>query len=331
MIKNIFIKRLAIILITIILGGLMIATPAYLNSEMTINHYLSTILMISSFVLVSWSLNITFSVYFIQAVKSIWWKWTFSTICLILVFSAFHSITRHFFFRMAFPDLLLFRVLVITLVNTVVFSFNMMAEINDTNLKIEDENTQLKISWLKIELEQLKNQTNPHFLFNALSSLKFLISVNPQITERYLIKLSEFLRVSIRENKDLVSLDKELYLCSNYIYLQKMHFQEGLIYETKIDQNSQNNRIPFFALQMLVENALKHNIVSLVNPLNIRVEVNGNILEVSNNIQALLLPQSSSKTGLQNLNERMKILTGQPIIITEDQQFFKVQFALLNP
>jgi LytS/YehU family sensor histidine kinase len=69
----------------------------------------------------------------------------------------------------------------------------------------------------------------------------------------------------------------------------------------------------------------------LINPLNIRVEVKGNLLEVSNNIQALLSPKSSAKTGLQNLNERMKILTGQPIIITEDEQFFKVQFALLNP
>jgi len=146
-----------------------------------------------------------------------------------------------------------------------------------------------------------------------------------------LIKLSEFLRVSIRENKDLVSLDNELYLCSNYIYLQKMHFQESIIYETKIDPNSLNDRIPFFALQMLVENALKHNIVSLANPLNIRVEVKGNKLEVINNIQALLSQQISSKTGLLNLNERMKILTGQPIIITEDQHYFKVQLTLLRP
>jgi len=331
MIKNILIKRLSIILITTIAGGFMIATPIYLNSGMTINQYLLTILMLSSFVMVSWSLNITFSVYFIQAIKSIWWKWLFSTICLILFINSFHSITRYFFIHMAFPDMWLFRVLVITLLNTVVFSFNMMADIQETKLKIEDENTQLKISWLKIELEQLRNQTNPHFLFNALSSLKFLISVNPQITERYLIKLSEFLRVSIRENKDLVSLDKELYLCSNYIYLQKMHFQEGLVYETKIDQNFQNNRIPFFAVQMLVENALKHNIVSLVNPLKILVEVKGNLLEVSNNIQPPLSPQTSSNTGLQNLNERMKMLTGHPIIVTNDQQFFKVQFQLLHP
>lgn len=309
----------------------MIATPVYLNTEMTINHYLLMIVMISSFVLVSWTLNITFSVYFFQEIKSIWWKWLFGTICLILLITAFHSITRYFFIRMVFPDMLVFRAIVITLFNTVIFSFNMMAEINEIKLRIEDENTQLKISWLKIELEQLKNQTNPHFLFNALSSLKFLISVNPQITESYLIKLSEFLRVSIRENKELVSLDKELYLCSNYIYLQKMHFQEGIIYETKIDPNSLNDRIPFFALQMLVENALKHNIVSLANPLNIRVEVKGNKLEVTNNIQALLSQHKSSKTGLHNLNERMKFLTGQPIIITEDQHFFKVQLTLLSP
>lgn len=330
MIKNIFIKRLSIILITSIVGGFMIATSLFLNSEMTINHFLLVILMISSFAMVSWSLNITFSVYFIQPIKSLWWKWLASTICLILLMTSFHSTTQYLF-RMAFRDVWFFRMLSMTFINTIIFSINMMFDINETKLRIEDENNQLKISWLKVELEQLKNQTNPHFLFNALSSLKSLISLNPQISERYLIKLSEFLRVSIRENKDLVSLDNELYLCSNYIYLQKMHFQESIIYETKIDPNSLNDRIPFFALQMLVENALKHNIVSLANPLNIRVEVKGNKLEVINNIQALLSQQISSKTGLLNLNERMKILTGQPIIITEDQHYFKVQLTLLRP
>lgn len=330
MIKNIFIKRLSIILITSIVGGFMIAISLFLNSEMTINHFLLVILMISSFAMVSWSLNITFSVYFIQPIKSLWWKWLASTICLILLMTSFHSTTQYLF-SMPFRNVWFFRMLSMTFINTIIFSINMMFDINETKLRIEDENNQLKISWLKIELEQLKNQTNPHFLFNALSSLKSLISLNPQISERYLIKLSEFLRVSIRENKDLVSLDNELYLCSNYIYLQKMHFQESIIYETKIDPNSLNDRIPFFALQMLVENALKHNIVSLANPLNIRVEVKGNKLEVINNIQALLSQQISSKTGLLNLNERMKILTGQPIIITEDQHYFKVQLTLLRP
>jgi LytS/YehU family sensor histidine kinase len=175
----------------------------------------------------------------------------------------------------------------------------------------------------------LKTHINPHFLFNALASLKSLIRINPQIAESYLMKLSEFLRASISQTNDLISLQDELQLCNEYIDLQKIRFQEGLIYETDIDPNSLHNKIPFFALQSLIENALKHNIVSLINPLTIRVEVKGNQLTIINNIQALLTQVTSSNTGLSNLNERMKIQTGQRIFIDKNQHHFKVQLTLL--
>jgi len=171
----------------------------------------------------------------------------------------------------------------------------------ETKLHLEEENNQLKVSRLQTELSYLKNQINPHFLFNALASLKSL-RVNPQIAESYLMKLSEFLRVSIGQTVDLISLQEELLLCKDYIDLQKIRFQDGLIYETEIDPNSLQNRIPFFALQSLIENSLKHNIVSLINPLTIRVEVKGNQLTIINNIQALFTEVASSNTGLHNLN-----------------------------
>jgi LytS/YehU family sensor histidine kinase len=175
----------------------------------------------------------------------------------------------------------------------------------------------------------LKNQINPHFLFNALASLKYLIRVNPQIAESYLMKLSEFLRGSIIQTDDLIPLQDELSLCNDYIDLQKIRFEDGLIYETEIDPNTLHSKILFFALQSLIENALKHNIVSLMNPLTIRVEVKGNHLTIINNIQALFTEVASSNTGLHNLNERMKIQTGQPIFIDKNQHYFKVQLTLL--
>jgi LytS/YehU family sensor histidine kinase len=91
----------------------------------------------------------------------------------------------------------------------------------DTKLQLEDENNKLIINSLRSELTYLKNQINPHFLFNALSSLKSLIRVNPQIAESYLMKLSEFLRASISQTYDLISLKDELFICKNYIDLQK--------------------------------------------------------------------------------------------------------------
>jgi LytS/YehU family sensor histidine kinase len=223
-----------------------------------------------------------------------------------------------------------FRVINVTGINTFIFTNNMWLNTFDTKLQLEDENNQLKINRLQTELEHLKNKINPHFLFNALSSLKSLMRVNPQIAESYLMKLSEFLRASISQTNDLVSLQDELFFCNDYIDLQKMRFQDGLIYETEIDPNSLQNSIPFFGLQSLIENSLKHNIVSLMNPLTIRVEVKGNQLTIINNIQTLLTEEASSKTGLHSLNERMKIQTGQPIVIDQNQHYFKVQLTLLK-
>lgn len=233
-------------------------------------------------------------------------------------------------FMIPIQNLWLFRALGLTFFNSISFVLNTLTDTLESKLQLEIENSQLKINRLQKELAQLKNQLNPHFLFNALSSLKSLIRADPQIAESYLMKLSEFLRVSIGQTNDVVSLQDELFLCNDYIDLQKMRFQDGLIYETEIDPNSLHKSIPFFALQSLIENSLKHNVVSLMNPLTIRVEVKGNNLTIINNIQALLTEEASSKTGLQNLNERMKIQTGQPIVIDKNQHYFKVQLTLLS-
>ena len=278
--------------------------------------------------LISWTLNITFSVFFIQSLKSPLWKWLVSTICLFIYVSSLYLISKDFFIIRT-PNFHYVRLLNVTSINTVIFAINMWLNTFDNKLQLEDENNQLKINRLQAELSNLKNQINPHFLFNALASLKSLMRVNPQIAESYLMKLSEFLRASISQTTDSISLQDELLLCKDYIDLQKIRFQDGLIYETEIDPNSLHYKIPFFALQSLIENSLKHNIVSLMNPLTIRVEVKGNHLTIINNIQALLTEVASSNTGLHNLNERMKIQSGQPIIIEKNQHYFKVQLTLI--
>ena len=328
-IKNIILKRLPIILITSQVFGVMTIMPLFLKTELTTRNFLLILLMNISFTIISWVLNITFSVFFIQPLKSMWWKWLASTLCIILLMSLLHPITQNLF-TIAIKNVWLFRALGLSFMNAIIFVTNTLIGTVETKKHLEGEINQLRINRLRTELAHLKNQINPHFLFNALSSLKSLMIVNPQIAENYLIKLSEFLRVSIGQTNDLVSLEDELFNCNDYIDLQKMRFQEGLIYETKIDPNALQHRIPFFALQSLIENALKHNVVSLMNPLTIRVEVKGIYLTIINNIQAFLTEETSSKTGLQNLNERMKILTGQPIVIDKNQDFFKVQLTLLK-
>ena len=300
-IKNLILKRLPIILITSVGIGLMILTPVVLTTDTTINRYFSVFSIFFILGVISWITNIVFSVFFIQSLRSYLWKWLASTICLVLCLYLSHLIFENLFIIKT-PSFWYFRMLAVICFNTAIFTINMLINSFETKFHLEEENNQLKVSRLQTELSYLKNQINPHFLFNALASLKSLIRVNPQIAESYLMKLSEFLRASISQTDDLISLQEELLLCKDYIDLQKIRFQDGLIYETDIDPNSLHNKIPFFALQSLIENSLKHNIVSLINPLTIRVEVKGNQLTIINNIQALFTEVASSNTGLHNLN-----------------------------
>lgn len=322
-------KRLPIILLTTPLIGLMIATPIFLSTGTPISHLPLVAFVIGIFSTVSWLLNILFSKYFPAQIKFLFWKWLASTILLVSLVSILQPLIYNLVsFRTEYVWLI--RAVNVTAINTIIFIINMLIETRETKQRLENENNQLKISQLEAQLAQLKNQINPHFLFNALSSLKSLMRRNPTTAENYLMKLSEFLRISISQNKDLVSLKDELQLCNDYIDLQKIRFQEGLIFETYIDKSSLNDKIPFFALQSLLENALKHNSLDAANPLKIRIEVKNTNVLVSNNIQEKFSMQTNSQTGLNNLNERLKIHTGEPMIITKDAQFFKVQLKLIK-
>lgn len=328
--KEIVKKRAKIILLTIPAIGLMIATPIFLSTGGSPTSKLPwVVLMISVLSLLSWFINIVFSIYFSSKIGVLFWKWLISTLLMIAAVSLLHFITIDVF-SLPTQYIWLIRIVNITAVNTIIFIINMLIDTLETKLQLEEENNRLKISQLEAQLAQLKNQINPHFLFNALSSLKSLMRRNPQTAESYLMKLSEFLRVSISKNEDLVALKDELQLCNDYIDLQKIRFQAGLIYETDIDSNSLCYKVPFFALQSLLENAIKHNSIDSAKPLKIRIEVKNDKVLVINNIQLKSSLQSSSQTGLHNLNQRLKIYVEEPMIVTKDEHFFKVQLKLIK-
>jgi LytS/YehU family sensor histidine kinase len=248
---------------------------------------------------------------------------------MITLVSSLNSLTT-LIITLHAPYFWLIRSVNITAVNTIIFIINILIDTRETAVSLENENNQLKISQLESQLAQLKNQINPHFLFNALSSLKSLMKRNPENAEKYLIKLSEFLRVSITKNQDLVFLKEELQLCNDYIDLQQMRFGEGLHYQIDIQEDLQNAKIPFFALQSLLENAIKHNTVSVNSPLNINVLIVNQQVIVSNNFQPKFALQAASQTGLKNLDTRMKIYTGEGILISENEETFSVSLKLLK-
>ncbi|MFN7116019.1 MAG: sensor histidine kinase [Saprospiraceae bacterium] len=193
----------------------------------------------------------------------------------------------------------------------------------------EMEIRNLKVSNLEAQKQMLLQQLQPHFLFNALSTLKSLIRENPNEAEHYTLKLSDFLRYSVQAPAhDLVSLAEELQFTQDYIALQKMRFGEALQYHIDLPDIILAKKIPVYALQTLVENAIKHNAFTEKKPLFIKIQWEEERLKISNNkLFKQLVPESG--TGLNNLNQRYKILMNKEIEIINNKNEFMVYINLL--
>ena len=210
------------------------------------------------------------------------------------------------------------------------FFSRFMAETEKKN-EILIENEQLKHENLLVQLTSLKNQLNPHFLFNSLNTLSWLINEDKAKSQRYLQKLSQVLRYSLSmQEQSLVSLKEELALVENYIYLLKMRFGDNLNVTTKVESPA-SFQIPPLSLQLLLENAIKHNVISSANPLEVSIELQltDKTIWISNSLQ--LKPNSEGTgIGLANLNQRFKLLTNNEIEIKQNETSFCVILPLIS-
>jgi two-component system LytT family sensor kinase len=192
--------------------------------------------------------------------------------------------------------------------------------------RIRLENAELKVANLRAQHEKLKHQLQPHFLFNSLNALKTLIKRDPNQAERYLVKLAEFLRFSLRHTEQqFVSLEEELRFSTTYLEMQKTRFRESLLYTIEVPLEVPSRAmIPAFSLQLLVENAIKHNVLTVEEPLHIVVRyVEGKGLIVENNLQARAA-EPGTGLGLKNLSQRYRLLTQEDIEVVREGHTFRV-------
>jgi two-component system, LytTR family, sensor kinase len=189
--------------------------------------------------------------------------------------------------------------------------------------KLEREKSQ-------VQFDNLKNQLNPHFLFNALTSLNSLIFEDQALASQFLQQLSKVYRY-VLQNKDktMVSLETELSFIQHYVSLLQTRFKEFLIIDFEIQEESKSRAIVPVTLQILIENALKHNIVDRAKPLTIHIRSDGEYVEVSNNLQEKKNVESSNQQGLENLRTLYRFLTSKPLIIERDGQRFMVKVPLI--
>ncbi len=184
------------------------------------------------------------------------------------------------------------------------------------------------------QLEALRNQANPHFLFNSLNVLSSLVHSDPEKAEEFINQFASVYRYVLNfQEKNIVTLKEELDFLNSYLFLQKNRFKEGLIIDIDIDKENEEYFVLPFSLQFMVENAIKHNIVSKELPLNISVKILESKICVINNIQLRDKQDEdeSTGTGLKNLKQRYFLLANIVPEYEEKDGEFIVSIPLLKP
>ena len=199
------------------------------------------------------------------------------------------------------------------------------------NKQHETENEQLRNAYTKAQLELLKEELNPHFLFNALSSLSAVVSENPERAQQYIAHLAKIFRYTLsRQEKNMVSLKDELAIFQSFAALQKLRLEDNIRISVQIPDDLLQAKLPYMSLQPLLENAVKHNSATHEKPLQVSITADMEFLKIENNIQPLLFTEESTSTGLANLNERFMILMKKPVVIIQSDAFFTVKLPLQN-
>jgi len=181
-----------------------------------------------------------------------------------------------------------------------------------------------------VQFENLKQQLNPHFLFNSLTSLRSLIRVDQKTATHFLDGLSKTYRYLLKSGEaELVTLEDELNFVQTFIELQKTRFKEGLQVNVNVEAGCYGKYIVPVTLQNLIENAIKHNTTSVEEPLIIDIYNDNDYIAVRNNLQRYRIVETSNKKGLISMKTLYGYLTDKPIIIEEDEKYFTVKIPLL--
>lgn len=188
----------------------------------------------------------------------------------------------------------------------------------------------LQKDYAEMRLQVLKSQINPHFLFNSLSVLSNLVHVDKDASEQFIIQLSKAYRYILdQKNIELVPLDKELAFLETYFYLLQIRFNKKIILKKIITVQSDKLFIPALTLQLLVENAVKHNSMSTSKPLLIEVITNDDCIIVKNNVNRRDVSEKSTGIGLENISKRVAYETNRKVTIEKNDQYFVVMVPLI--
>lgn len=222
----------------------------------------------------------------------------------------------------------LFVIITVLFVNNIFEIILLRKEMEYNRLRAE----KMETAKVEAELEALKTQIDPHFIFNSLNTLSYLITREPQSAKLFNDTLAKVYRYILgNREKDLVLLKEELEFISNYFYLLKIRFAEAVNMVIEINETgTEDFLIPPISLQTLVENAIKHNEFNEMHPLDIKVTVLSNYVIVRNPVKPKQQSMPSNKIGLNNLDNRYKLITRKNIVVENNYRFFTVKLPILK-
>ena len=209
-------------------------------------------------------------------------------------------------------------------INAIVFFMNKLK-------KAQLEAEQLKKISIEAQFEALRNQVNPHFMFNCFNVLSTLVYKDADTSAKFIAQISNVYRYLLcSQERKVVSLQEELVFIESYLYLLQMRYGENLIIEKEVLIDPDEYYVAPAALQMLIENAIKHNIISKIRPLKIRLYSRNGSIIVSNNLQEKVIKEESTHRGLQNIQQRYHLMSDERIIIDRSSTEFSVSIPLLK-
>lgn len=181
------------------------------------------------------------------------------------------------------------------------------------------------------QFESLKNQLDPHFLFNSLNVLSALIDENPQQAQRFTASMSKIYRYVLEQkDKELVTVEEEIEFAKTYCNLLKTRFEDSVSFEFNVDENDMKAFVVPLSLQLLLENGIKHNFATSTKPLHIKIYSENGFLLIENNLQQREQVKESAGIGLSNIVQRYALLTKNNVFIEKSEDFFKVKIPMLT-
>ncbi|HEY4111867.1 sensor histidine kinase [Puia sp.] len=318
-------KQVAVALYSSLAVSVLTTTPVFIMTKAPFHEFPGALLFTTLMSIAMWAVNIGLFLFFR---RRRWVRYVFSfLLSMLLAVGMFHGL--------AFPRTggfgsmttgFYFHVILFFAVDTVLLIIQDLVVVRERKAAVELENAQLRMRNMEAVNLQLKQQVQPHFLFNSLSTLKSLIRHSPVDAEAYVLKLSGFLRSSMASHAaTLVSVEEEVALCMDYLELQRIRFGDALRFSVEVPVKG---ALPVFALQGLIENAIKHNVLTREQPLRIWLKADDRSIRVTNNLQ-LREDAGGEGTGLANLRERYRMLGGGEIVVIKTETEFSVEIPVL--